>query len=1386
MTGYTDFYPIDNIATSSGFVPTVNAFEPQPSQDGPCGFVAELVPTGSSLIYSSYLSSQDLLVGSEEVPTSIAVDALGNAYVASYVLGSPGADTPNVFGAVAKVSYDPLVSPDARLIYQVRLGDSSLDGSNTNANGIAADDAGNAYVVGSTNAPLFAIARPANSSPGGEAVETGGYDAYVAKLDPSGGVTFADRLGGEKDDFGNGIAVDSAGNISIVGATASDAFPVNNALQSTQLPKDPKHAGEDGTAYTAFVSKLDATGANLLFSTYLGGTGNDVGTAIAVDSAGHAYVTGYTDSTNFPMRNAWQTTNLGVVSNLAGYAGGGDAFVAKLDTTGGALFYSSYLGGSHVYNPDIYSYLGDYTDYGTGIAVDRYGNAYVTGSVAATDFPATAGAAQQVPGGGTDAYGDPATDAFIAKIANDLTVTALPVNVIVGQPYTLPVATFTAPDSTAPVGNFSASINWGDGTIDTVTPQTSSDPTAPFTVAGNHTYLKAGSYPVVVTVTDTKDHLQATTAYDLSQEQGNQAETNIAVDPLNPKVLFAVANDFTLTHSLLFATHSTDGGVTWTPSTVSGFLTPASGNVPNSGGDPNVIFDRFGNLYVAELGADQKSIVVLQSSDGGKTFTLLKPSFSSTTGVDQPKLATGPADSAGPAGDASVWLTFEQGDATQSIFVAGARVTGLGAVQPFSSPADVSGDSMGLLSSVAVGPKGQVLVSWLNTTTNSPLDGDIMVNEDPNGLTNPQGFAPQGTDVANPHFIGTAISILPQDRRGVDANPRLAFDDSPGPHSGRVYLSYMGRPQANSPATDIYLMTSDDNGFSWSAPVQVNDNKGTDTPFLPSIAVDQKTGDVALSWYDTRNSASGKTTQFLTAVSGDGGKTFSTNVAVSIGTSDATDPTIQWESQDENGNPAPFQYGDYTGTAFYNGILYSAWSDNSKALANNPDTPQFDLAASRIAVAHATAPPPVVTGMPFTIAEGAAYSGQIATFTDADQGLSSTDFTATIDWGDGSSSPGTITSSGNPDTSYIVRPQSPHAYVLPGAYVLGITVTDTVNHLTSTLVSDVSQAPESESEGAIAVDPNDPTHLFAASNHSGVGLFGAYSTDGGATWNGRTLAGGTDGLPQASSDPKVVFDQYDNLFLTYLTNDSNSAVVVAMSTDFGLTFRVLETFSDPGGTDQPSVAVGPGAGGKGGSVWVTFVLLSDNAIVAAGASVSGNNLVGSFGELQVGPGPAGGPTRNFGDVAVGPQGQVVITYQTPTGGAGPSQIFANLDANGLQAGGFGPPILVTATNVGGFDPVPPQATRDVDAEANLAFDLTKGTHQGRLYLAYTDAPLSPTPRGRQPRHEHLRPLLRRQRHDLERPRPGQRRHGSCQPVSAQHRRGSDQRRRGRFLVRRPQ
>ena len=186
-------------------------------------------------------------------------------------------------------------------------------------------------------------------------------------IDPT--LTYSTYLGGNDVDAGKGIAVDAAGNAYVVGITRSTNFPTANALQPT--------LGGDGDA---FVAKLNSTGSSFVYSTYIGGGGDDVGTAICVDSAGNAYVTGETRSANFPTANALQPT----------IGGSGDGFVAKLNPTGSALVYSTYLGGSS-------------GDRGYGIAVDPSGNAYVTGETSSTNFP-TANPLQPTIGGNGDAF----------------------------------------------------------------------------------------------------------------------------------------------------------------------------------------------------------------------------------------------------------------------------------------------------------------------------------------------------------------------------------------------------------------------------------------------------------------------------------------------------------------------------------------------------------------------------------------------------------------------------------------------------------------------------------------------------------------------------------------------------------------------------------------------------------------------------------------------------------------------------------------------------------------------------------------------------------------------------------------------------------------------
>ncbi|HXN23339.1 MAG TPA: SBBP repeat-containing protein [Candidatus Dormibacteraeota bacterium] len=352
VTGYTN---------STDF-PTSNPLQPT-NHGGYDAFVAALDPTGATLLYSTYLGGTG-----DDYGYGIAVDSTGNAYVTGFTTSwnfpTSNPLQPTNHGGFFDAFVAALDPTGATLLYSTYLGGTGYDVGR----GIAVDSAGNAYVTGATDSTNFPTSNPLQPT------IHGGLDAFVAALDPTGAtLLYSTYLGGTSDDYGLGIAVDSADNAYVTGYTDSTNFPTSNPLQPTN------HGGRN-----AFVAALDPTGATLLYSTYLGGTGTGYCFGIAVDSAGNAYVTGFTGSTNFPTSNPVQPTN----------HGGDDAFVAALDPTGATLLYSTYLGGTG-------------TDFGQGIAVDSAGNAYVTGYTNSTNFP-TSNPLQPTNHGGYDA--------FVAKI----------------------------------------------------------------------------------------------------------------------------------------------------------------------------------------------------------------------------------------------------------------------------------------------------------------------------------------------------------------------------------------------------------------------------------------------------------------------------------------------------------------------------------------------------------------------------------------------------------------------------------------------------------------------------------------------------------------------------------------------------------------------------------------------------------------------------------------------------------------------------------------------------------------------------------------------------------------------------------------------------------
>jgi hypothetical protein len=242
---------------------------------------------------------------------------------------------------------------DPSLSYSTYLGGTAED----DAYAIAIDGSGDAYVTGQTASTNFPTASAFSST------KKGGFDVFVSKIAANGGsLLYSTYIGGSQDESGNAIAVDGSGNAYVVGGTKSSTdFPTHGAFQSTF----------GGGSVDAFVLELASSGGSLIFSTYLGGTGDDVANGVAVDTTG-VYVVGLAGS-NFPLQGAYQGT----------LNGSSNAFVTKLNTSGSSLAYSTYLGGPN--------------DFAAAVAVNS-GNAYVTGATSTPTFPKTAGVVQPTCG----------------------------------------------------------------------------------------------------------------------------------------------------------------------------------------------------------------------------------------------------------------------------------------------------------------------------------------------------------------------------------------------------------------------------------------------------------------------------------------------------------------------------------------------------------------------------------------------------------------------------------------------------------------------------------------------------------------------------------------------------------------------------------------------------------------------------------------------------------------------------------------------------------------------------------------------------------------------------------------------------------------------------
>jgi hypothetical protein len=327
------------------------------------------------LVYSTYVGGNNL-----DESYAVAVDATGAAYIAGYTYGNfpttAGVYDTTYNGGSADAFVTKLNPAGTALVYSTYIGGSGID----IARDLAIDATGAVYITGETTSSNFPRRNAYDNFYGGN------YDVFVTKLNPAGDdLVYSTYLGASNNERGLSIAVDSAGSAYVTGLVQFGGFP------TTLGAYDRTYNGGNSDV---FVTKFTPDGTALAYSTYIGGASDvEDGYGIAVDASGSAYITGYTESSDFPTTaGAYDTT----------YNGGnfqGDAFVSKLNPAGDDLVYSTYLGGNR-------------DDFGMGIAVDTTGAMYITGYTDSSSYPTTAGALRTSFGGGF-------ADAFVSKLSDD-------------------------------------------------------------------------------------------------------------------------------------------------------------------------------------------------------------------------------------------------------------------------------------------------------------------------------------------------------------------------------------------------------------------------------------------------------------------------------------------------------------------------------------------------------------------------------------------------------------------------------------------------------------------------------------------------------------------------------------------------------------------------------------------------------------------------------------------------------------------------------------------------------------------------------------------------------------------------------------------------------
>ncbi len=347
---------------SLDFPTTTGAYDMTHNGVGTDVFVIKLNPSGSTLLYSTFIGGS-----AGDGGEGIEIDSSGNAYVTGSIRSSDFPTTTGAYDRTHNGEWDVYVlklnPTGSALLYSTFIGGNNDDW----VRAIQIDLNGNAYITGACGANF------PNTTGVYDMTHNGGFDVFVLKLNPMGSaLLYSTFIGGSEGDWGNSIQIDSSGKVYVTGYTGSTDFPNTTGVY------DMTHNGNND----AFVLKLNPTGSVLLFSTFIGGSEGDESWGIQIDSSGNVYVTGFTYSSDFPTTNGAYDMTLNGTMN---------AFVLKLNPTGSAILFSTYIGGS----PGESSF---------DIQIDSFGNVYITGQTVSLDFPTTNGAYDTTYGGWGDLF----------------------------------------------------------------------------------------------------------------------------------------------------------------------------------------------------------------------------------------------------------------------------------------------------------------------------------------------------------------------------------------------------------------------------------------------------------------------------------------------------------------------------------------------------------------------------------------------------------------------------------------------------------------------------------------------------------------------------------------------------------------------------------------------------------------------------------------------------------------------------------------------------------------------------------------------------------------------------------------------------------------------